>query len=235
MFKLTSDLDATLRRLDNMTARQLPFALSRALNDTAKDIQEAERKEMQRVFDRPTPYTLGAFMVRPATKENLVATVERKDQVVGKHYLEVEEKGGPRPATSLEKLLRSRLAYSGIIQAILPADNARLDQYGNWSSGQRNEVLSAIGAMRDSTSNRTARSLKRKKNPSKFFVPTSGLPGGVYERTAAGQLKIILAFTAKAPTYTPRFNFGEVAQTVAKANLPVWFDLRMQEAIASAR
>lgn len=234
MFKLTSNLDDCTRRLDNLTASKLPSATRNALNDTIRVAKQGVVEEMKRVFDRPTPYTLNAFKFVEATKDNLVATVLRKDQVVGKHYLEVQEAGGVRPATALEKLLRSRLpiAFAGIV----PADSARLDRYGNWSSGQRNEVLSGLGAQRDPTANRSAASLKRKKNPSKYFVPIKGLKTpGVYERKANGQLHILLLLTTAMPTYTARFDFQPAAEAAAKGAFPQFFAQRMAEAIASAR
>lgn len=234
-FALTSNMDAVLSRLETVSTRQLPFAMSRALNDTAEDVRNAEIATMQRVFDRPTPYTLNAFQIRPSNKGNLVAIVEQKAQASRRDYLKREAIGGPRNSTAIESLLRSRLPYAGILTAILPADNARLDKYGNWSSGQRNEVISAIGAMRDSTSNRSAASTKRKKNPSKFFLPTSGLPPAIYERTGGGQLKVILAFTSEAPTYTPRFPFQETARTTAQAQFPLNLAIRFGDAMNSAR
>ena len=235
MFTLTSNLDECTRKLDALTVRQTPYAVSRALNDTAKDIVTAERKEMESVFDRPTPFTLNAFFVKPSTKQNLVAVVSEKPMAGKRDFLMREAEGGARRSTALETLLRTKLAITGVLQAILPADNARLDQYGNWSNGQRNEVLAAIGAMRDSLSNRSARSLKRKRNPSTFFVPTSGLPPAVYERTGKGQLHVILAFTSKAPSYEPRFPFERVARETAMKNFPIWFALFMADAMATAR
>src|SRR3546814_12157740 len=55
--------------------RQTLYAMSVALNSTARDIREALRAEMPRVFDRPTPYTLHALTVRWATKDSLTAEV----------------------------------------------------------------------------------------------------------------------------------------------------------------
>lgn len=234
-FNVTSNMDAVMRRFEDVATRQMPFAMSRALNATAQDVRDAEVATMSKVFDRPTPYTLGAFQIRPSTKANLVAVVEQKEQAGRRDYLKREALGGPRQSTALENLLRAKLPIAGILTAILPADNARLDRYGNWSNGQRNEVLAAVGAMRDSTSNRSARSLKRKKNPSKFFVPTSGLPPAIYERTGKGQLKVILAFTAAAPVYTPRFPFQRVAQDTAEAVFPAHFALAFTAATSTAR
>ena len=236
MFKLTDNIPQCVSRLDNLTARQLPFATSRALNDTAEDIRKAEVREMRAVFDRPTPYTLGAFQIRPATKDNLSAVVERKSKQGRQHYLEVEEQGGPRPQTALEQLLDRRVAYAGILQAITPARGARLDQYGNWSSGQRNQVLSGLGAQRDQRSNTTAASRKRNPSRSKYFVPKGdGLPPGVYERNSRGVMFKILNFTAKVPLYTARFDFDPVARREAGQRFPVHFTRRMAEAMATAR
>ena len=232
---MTNNIDAVMARVDAMAVRQLPFALARGLNDTAADVRKAEVETMKRVFDRPTPYTLNAFQIKPATRSNPVAVVEQKEQAGRRDYLHREVMGGPRKSTAIETLLRQRLPVAGILTAVLPADNARLDQYGNWSNGQRNEVLSALGAMRDSTSNRTARSLKRKKNPSKFFVPMSGLPPAIYERTGRGQLKVILAFTTAAPVYTPRFPFYQVAEDTARQSFTKHLAIRFAEALATAR
>lgn len=234
-FDLTSNMPEVMQRFEAVATRQLPFALSRALNDTAENVRQAEVATMQRVFDRPTPYTLGAFQIKPSNGRNLVAVVEQKAQAGRRDYLQREAHGGPRRSTALETLLSHKLPYAGVLAAILPADNARLDKYGNWSTGQRNEVLAAVGAMRDSTSNRSAASLKRKKNPSKFFIPTSGLPPAIYERTGAGRLKVILAFTAKSPTYTPRFPFERVAEDTARTDFPDFFRLRFLEAMNTAR
>lgn len=234
-FSITSNMPDVLARLEAVSTRQLPFAMSRALNDTAEDVRQAEIAKMRSVFDRPTPYTLNAFQIKPSNKANLVAIVERKADASRRDYLTREAIGGPRNSTAIETLLRARLPYAGILTAILPADNARLDKYGNWSSGQRNEVISAIGAMRDSTSNRSATSLKRKKNPSKFFIPSSGLPPAIYERTGKGHLKVILAFTATAPTYAPRFPFQETARATAETQFPLNLAIRWGEAIGSAR
>ena len=240
-FGLSSNLDAFMARFEAVASRQLPFALSRALNDTAEDVRKAEIATMRRVFDRPTPYTLNAFQIKPSTKANLSAAIERKATAGKRHYLEREASGGPRAMAGFERLLEARIPSTAIIRAILPADNAKLDQYGNWSSGERNQVMAALGAFRDSASNRSAASIKRKGNGkraasiSKYFVPTSGLPQALYERTQGGQLKVILAFTAAAPNYQDRFPFEETAQQAAEQAFAGHLSLRFAEAVNTAR
>ena len=67
-FTLTSNMADVMARLEAVSTSQLPFAMSRALNDTAEDVRKAEIAKMQSVFDRPTPYTLNAFQIRPSNK-----------------------------------------------------------------------------------------------------------------------------------------------------------------------
>lgn len=113
--------------------QQIPYALSRALNDTARDVIEAERLHMVSVFDRPTRWTLNAFRVERSSKSNLVATVERKSAVGRRFYLEVQAEGGARPQTGLERAMGYRLKYAGQIVAVTPAAGMRLTAAGNMS------------------------------------------------------------------------------------------------------
>ena len=59
------------RALSDAMHDQLPFALSRALNDTAEDVAGAWRAGLNYRLDRPTPFTLRApFIQRRATKSS---------------------------------------------------------------------------------------------------------------------------------------------------------------------
>ena len=51
------------RALTSLERRQLPFAVSQALNDTAKDVQRAMQNEINNKVDRPTPFTRRAVFV----------------------------------------------------------------------------------------------------------------------------------------------------------------------------
>jgi len=91
-FDLSSNMTDIMGRFEAVASRQLPFALSRALNDTAESVRKAEVAAMQRVFDRPTPYTLNAFRIIPSSKSSLVAVVASKD--VQGEYLQRQAEGG---------------------------------------------------------------------------------------------------------------------------------------------
>lgn len=118
MFTLTSNLAEVEARLDDLTLRQMPFAISRTLNDTAKDVVKAQVVEMQHVFDRPTPFTLNAFRVIPSTKTNLTAVVTTKDRQ--STYLPLQAEGGVDVPLKI---------------ALLIPVHAALNQYGNMTKG----------------------------------------------------------------------------------------------------
>ncbi|PTX38710.1 hypothetical protein IQ03_00576 [Gemmobacter caeni] len=224
------------RHLTNLEVAQLPFAAANALNDTAKDALEYIQRRMEVVFDRPTRFTKNALMVWRADKRNLEAQVKERPSVGRRHYLKVEEGGGARPQTGVEKLLSSRVAWGGVIRSVLPGEHARLDGSGNWSSGERNQVLSALGAQRDPRTNTTERSAKRAPKRAKYFVPQHGLAPGVYRRAKPDDIAVrVLKFSDKAPKYTPRLGFYEGVDEVWQRRLPDHLDRRLAEAVARAR
>ena len=51
------DFDKLQARIDEMARQQFPFAASKAINATTTLAVAAMKQEMQRVFDRPTPWT----------------------------------------------------------------------------------------------------------------------------------------------------------------------------------
>ena len=75
-------------------AKQLPFAMARALTATAWDIQRHITEELPNYLDRPTPFTRKAFGVQRANKRELRARVFVKDRQ--SRYLKYQVEGGTR-------------------------------------------------------------------------------------------------------------------------------------------
>ncbi|MBC2676904.1 hypothetical protein [Pseudomonas baltica] len=76
MFKVQSrGLTDGLAELTEIEQRQIPFATALALTETAKLIKSSIEDEMRAVFDRPTPFTMNALRLIPATKQKLEARV----------------------------------------------------------------------------------------------------------------------------------------------------------------
>ncbi|RWR31378.1 hypothetical protein D2T31_04930 [Sinirhodobacter populi] len=212
-------MKADLRQLRDRDAR---IAITWALNDTATEVLSHVQNNMEQVFDRPTRFTLNAFTVRGARPSSLEAIVQERPSVGSRHYLKVEEAGGARPQTGVERNLNGRLAYSGIIEAAVPAAGAKLDAYGNWSRGERNQVLSAVQAQNEASSNTTEASRKRNRKRAGYFVPRPGskLSPGIWKRAANGDLSKVLHFTDAVPRYRPRLKFYEGAEEVYDRSFP---------------
>lgn len=104
----------------------MPFAIAKALTDTAKlDAQPAVERRIELAFDRPTPFTKRGVGIAAARKgTDPVATVFIKD--VQAKYLSLEETGGVR--------LPKRRAL------VLPAGQ-RVNQYGNLPRGVVQRLL----------------------------------------------------------------------------------------------
>lgn len=206
--------------LKDLGNRDIRIAATWALNDTAADVLQHQQDRMDTVFDRPTRFTKNAFMVWRAKPSDLEAQVLERPSVGKRHYLKVQEEGGPRDQTGVEKLMQTHVAYDGVLRAVIPGDNARLDAHGNWSSGERNQVLSMLGAQRDRAANTPAKMRRATKARAKYFVPKSGLYPGVYSRDAAGNLGVVAIFTSSVPTYSPRLGFYDGAEQIYRAKLP---------------
>ncbi|EHE6023703.1 hypothetical protein JMS36_005335, partial [Salmonella enterica] len=65
------DLSRQLKQI----SKQTPFALSRALTETARKIEQAEKKALQRKLESPTPFTVNSVRSKGATKSRPVAKV----------------------------------------------------------------------------------------------------------------------------------------------------------------
>lgn len=230
-----ADLGNLMRRFREIERRHLPDVTRWALNDMAFAVHAENKQLIDRVFDNPTRFTRNAFWVRKATRSNPVAVVERKRMVVGKHYLEVQQEGGPRGQTGLERALTRRLAYEGLIQSVLPA-SIRTNAAGNMSPGTVQRMLSGVGAQLDRAQNTTEASRKRNPRRARFFVPDadSHLSPGVYA-VRAGNLTKMVHFSERAPTYAARFPMEEHAEKVAERAAPEAVERALRRSLSNIR
>jgi hypothetical protein len=202
--------------------RRMPRAEIDALNWTAAEALEELQNRMRVTFDRPTRFTLNAFHVWRATPGNRVAAVEERPSVGRRHFLKVQERGGARPMTALERLMSERVVSDLIIRAVVPTSAARLDAFGNWSPGERNQALSGIRAQRDRSANSTPASNARaaRQGRASYFTPAhGGLSPGIWRRERGGALAKVATFTQSAPMYQPRLGFETVVERVVRERL----------------
>jgi hypothetical protein len=239
---LHMDTGDFIKGADEIQRKQLPMATAWALNDTAKEVLEHIQNRMETVFDEPTRFTKNAFHVWRAKKTNLVATVQERPSVGSKHYLKVQERGGRRPKTGLERMLSSSLAYDGVLAAVVPAKGAKRNRFGNWAPGERNQAISAIKGWSETgyKANATKDSKARNRSRAAYFVPRKGskLSPGIYKRTGRGKREKVVKvahFLDSLPSYSGRLGFHDGAEQVFETRFPMNFKRAFEKAMATRR
>lgn len=242
---VTANFDQLMAGLDEVAQLQVPWAMVLTLNEMAGEVLKGVQDDMDKHFDRPTRWTKNAFRIVRANKRTLSAEVKPKDVVGSKHYLKVEEAGGQRPQTGIDKNFAARAPFEGIIAAVIPAtggpfEAAKLDAFGNWSNGERNQVMSTLKVGRDVgyTSNATEASNKRRvrRGGASYFIPKHGLAPGVYRRNKPGDIPVrVLKFAASVPTYKKRLGFIDGAQERVVKTFAERYARHLAAAIATAK
>lgn len=253
MITINIDTREFAQALNDFQRKQLPFALSLALNDTARDVQTDLHKATN-VFDRPRPATAKGTLLTRSTKANLTATVAIKTRNEGRlpanEYLQAEIEGGRRADKRSEILLqRAGLLPPGM--QTRPGSGARLDAYGNMSRGQVVQILSYFrtfggiatsGRARGRAGTQTAsqklnRSLTAKpRRAVEFFVVPEGQPGlatGIWDRRGKKIAPVLIFITP--PSYKPVYKFEPVARAAAARVFNKNLDKAFRRAIATAR
>lgn len=93
--------------------KQIPFAISQAINDTAIDATKALKVQAVKKLDRPTPFTLRGFRYKRSTKRHLVGVVYIAD--IQDRYLRYQVEGGTRARKNIGVPVRARLNKYGNI------------------------------------------------------------------------------------------------------------------------
>ena len=237
---MTSDAIKIEKKMSNIVASQLPFAIASTLTSVASKIMADERREMRRVFNAPTPYTLRALAIRPALKDAKVIKSEVFfREFAGKgtpayKYLMPNIKGGMRSPKRHERQLR----MNGILQEPMltaPARDAPLNKYGNIEGGVYQSILSELGAAFYASGNQSMTKRSRKRKPKVhgyYVVKKGGRAVGVRKREGT-QTKRILNFI-RPVSYQARFDFYGVAQKRVDLSLQSTFRSRLRTAIRTA-
>lgn len=207
-----------MRALEGDTRKATVYALT----DTAKDVHAGGKARIAEAFDRPVPFTKNALMVRFArlSDSEPSAEVRQKPTSAGRHYLSIEEEGGTRPQTGVERLLARMLRGYGRLEALTPARGARLDKSGSWARGERSAALEALKRHRGASTEAPASS-----SSLAFFAARQGgqLKPGIYARKNDRSLRKVAHITDRAPRYKPLLQLHDRAAQVFSARYPVHF------------
>lgn len=246
---IETNSDVIVRFLDDVAAKQVPFAAGLAMSRTAKLAKDRVQAEMRDVFDRPTPFTINSVYSAFNGRDEAVVGIKDQSQagkgVAAATYLQAAVKGGTRRLKGVEAALR-RIGELPAGDYVVPGAAAKMDAFGNMSRGQIVQILSYLQANRDSgtTSNSTAatraklaKGSKKKYGTSYFVGRPKGAPMGVWMREHHGfgvRIRPVLIFVLGV-TYEAIFDFHYVVGLVADKELGKQFDLALAEALRTAR
>lgn len=242
-FDATIDTSKLTRDLQLWQKQTVPLAMAKALTFSVKRAVQPELiREMGRVFDRPTRFTLSATFAKTATPQKLEASVGIKDHaskaIPAIKWLGPQIVGGGRGLKRSESLLRSR----GILypdEYIVPGAKAKLDAHGNMSRGQMQAILSRVDASFDSLTRAPGRvSRVRGKGYSETYfylrVPNGRLTRrGIYRRVvfASGSAVEPVLIFVKRPRYRKRFDFFRIAEQTFYMRYPLQMKIELELAI----
>lgn len=230
-------LDRVIAKLKDIERRHIPFAVSKALNDTAADVRRDEQIEMKRVFHRVVPFILNSMFIAPSSKkeDRFYAEIGFKSDTSGARR--IEEAMRPQIFGGERKLKPSEWLLYG--EYFVPGGAAKLDRYGNLSRSQLEQVLSMLKRFPEAgyQANVTRGSRLRNRKRRDYFSIASkrgGLVPGVWEKAPGGTPKPIMIYI-KSPHYRKRFRFYEVAEASARRNFQRRFFAAMEYALRGTR
>ena len=212
---VTSNLDQLEAAFQKMAAGQVPFATSLTINRVAEFAKSALQVEMNRVFDRPKPFTINSIFIKRSTKTNLTATVFHSDRVAP--YLLPEIAGGVRDEKQFEIILGN--------DVLVPTQNAPRDAYGGVPRAFIRKVLSqALPIGRPA--------LKAEYVLVRPGVKSKLLPG-IYQRVG-GKIHALFYFKTAAH-YEKRYDMLGVVERTIAAEFDRQFAANMDFALGTAR
>jgi hypothetical protein len=222
-----------LKALMDGTARQLPFALKVAINDTAKDFQRVETRQIMKVFTiRRRTFAKRAVKIKPfATKQKLEAKVS------------IDPPGGQARADIFAKFETPSIKRPRGSRIAVPKEVRRT----------KTGIISKAKRPRSFQFQRVGKALRGKQRT--FLIKLPGGRGGIYQRTGprgrkrggramASTISTRKQFDTRIRTlyrFTPqakiddRLEFVDTGKKTVRAEFPKNFHQAFKKALATAR
>lgn len=210
--------------------KQVQYATAVALTRTAAVLKRELPAELDRVFDRPTPFTKRGIYLKAARKDDLTAEVGFMD--VQAKYLRLQVEGGTR--------------QPGPRGIKLPG-NVELNAFGNIPKGLTDKLKAAAksGELGAAVTRRLGVTRDRRKGaaPIQLFYgkPSGGrwndAPVGIWRRVPGkpGKLIPVIVFEDTPARYKKRLDLQRFAAPIVQREFAQQFDRALRDALATAR
>lgn len=228
--------------LDDLARSQVPFALSKALNQTARDFQKEERESIEEHFSlRRKAWARQNVKIRPednATKKKLEAVVRLeapgdpgRSDILGKF-----EEGGQKHARS-----GGQLAVPVISVKASPAkQRPRSYEFESvsgmmWKGNRRTFMLLGGGGGNQGIYQRVGRIGRKRKDGVRGKGAGRRMVSEIHGRTTRDMnIRLLFKFKGAVPV-DKRLKWGELSGKVAKERMTGNFEQSLAHAIKTAR
>lgn len=204
-----SDIKAATRYLTRIQRKQIPYATSRALNDTAFDARKAVQVQLPKKLDRPTPWTIRGVRVGKSTKRRLTSSVYFMPDRA--KYMKYQIAGGTR---------------TNAAGTIVMPKAINQNKYGNIPRGKVRKLLQRpdtfIGTIKGIPGVWQRGHISKR---GKFSART---------KSRASNIRLLVRFEDQA-TYQPRFPMKKIVTGVARSKFRRNFKRQLDAAVRSAR
>lgn len=209
---------------------QARFAAALMLTKLAVAGQKVGREQIERAFDRPTPFTVRGVRFKHATKADLEARVFIAP--IQAQYLSIEETGGARvPLPGAPVVVPVQLSvnvYGNIPRGRIKRELAKPDTFVA-TRGERRTRHLPPGIYRRAGRLDKPRSRRARKSESMF-----GGRRALEALGAAQELRLLVAFERIA-SYQPRFNFKARVSAAVQVMVPQKWREALEQTLKTAR
>lgn len=233
---LQASIDEFTRKTKNLLTEQVPFAVSVALNETAKKANAKLKREMGLHIDKPTPWTVNSTRVNQwATKKDLRAAIGFKDTLTDKgtpaaSYLQAPVFGGGRSSKKFATWLKARgFMPSGLY--VVPGRTAPKDRFGNVPAAFYRKVMADLAKGPAFTK---AGKLRKTKGPKFFPLVKGGKPWAIAEAVPTGGNRLVFLFVERV-NYRRTFDFYRITRQDSTAIFPAELAKAYRQAVKTAR
>lgn len=230
LIKIEHNIDAVIANLSGQQ-KQVKYAAAVALTRTAASIKAGLPAELDRVFDRPTPFTKRGVYLKAARRDELTAEVGFMTRQAS--YLKIQTEGGTRQPTA---------------RGIRLPGNIELNAFGNIPRGLTDKLKAAAkdGTLGTAVMRRLGVGTKdRRKGAAPiqlFYGKPAGArwdkaPIGIYRRVPGkpGKLIPVIVFEDTPARYTKRLDLERFAAPIVQREFQAQFDRALRDALESAR
>jgi hypothetical protein len=228
--------DAKVKAAMATSLKQVKFAVASALTKTAVEVRKAIPGELDKAFDRPTPFTKNGTYTKRATRDELVAEVGFKE--IQSNYLAMQESGG---------------IYDPHEAGIRLPGNIQLNAFGNIPRGiiaklkeaAENGQLSAALARRIGVGGTNRRKGQKGQSLQLFFGVPRGAgwenaPLGIWRRIPGssggpGKLVPVILFEDTPAKYEKKLDMEAIAGPVIESKFKQILDQEIDKALATAK